>query len=538
MRVLLFNLSADSLRAANNALAGRGYDVSTHRDLTVDQLLTLSPDVLVTEITSSDMNCWTLVSQLKARPQTEPSFKILLIVRGGPLERACGLDLGADDVISFPIETVEFAAKVRTQFRKGPPQEEFDTMLKYAVLQKQFVDVVVKSLSSLPSKRRFWLNPAIFTLCAAAAFSAVYIGISSRGTRKETHQLRADIARLTSGIGQQSELLRHAEFASGAFEALSRSASAARGSLKVQSEDLGKRVADVDSLGNTRNRLRVLETESKIAQTVVHDYRSSVCLLHVVVEFLDQHSGRPIQIAVDAAGKPLVDDNRMVELVEDGAGPHLRIDVFGTGFLVRRDGTIVTNHHIVEPWWENEELGQLLAHGASAYVLSYEVYFPGKALGLHAKLDRISPQADVATLRRESPLPSISVALELDDRPEATVTGDPVVLIGYPTGIEGLLAKAGTDVVQKISAGAQDVTQIMSKVASQQLIRPTTTQGHIGDVLEDKIVYDAATTSGSSGGPPFNRNGKVIGITFAVLRDFGGSNLAVPAKYVTELLSR
>jgi len=150
MRVLLLNLSADSLRAANNALAGRGYDVSTDRGLTVDQLLTLSPDVLVTEITSSDMNCWTLVSQLKARPQTEPSFKILLIVRGGPLERACGLDLGADDVISFPIETVEFAAKVRTQFRKGPPQEEFDTILKYAVLQKQFVDVVVESLSSLP----------------------------------------------------------------------------------------------------------------------------------------------------------------------------------------------------------------------------------------------------------------------------------------------------------------------------------------------------------------------------------------------------
>jgi hypothetical protein len=93
------------------------------------------------------------------------------------------------------------------------------------------------------------------------------------------------------------------------------------------------------------------------------------------------------------------------------------------------------------------------------------------------RLDRISPQADVATLRIESPLPSISVALELDDRPEATVTGDPVVSIGYPTGIEGILARAGMDVVQKISAGAQDVTQIISKVASQQLIRPTTTQG-------------------------------------------------------------
>jgi S1-C subfamily serine protease len=76
----------------------------------------------------------------------------------------------------------------------------------------------------------------------------------------------------------------------------------------------------------------------------------------------------------------------------------------------------------------------------------------------------------------------------------------------------------------------------MSQIASQQLIRPTTTQGHIGDVLVDKIVYDAATTSGGSGGPLFNRNGKVIGINFAILKGFGGSNLAVPARYAIALL--
>ena len=83
---------------------------------------------------------------------------------------------------------------------------------------------------------------------------------------------------------------------------------------------------------------------------------------------------------------------------------------------------------------------------------------------------------------------------------------------------------------------AQEVTQVVSRLASQHLIRPTTTQGHIGDVLKDKIVYDAATTSGGSGGPLFNRNGKVIGVNFAILSGFGGSNLAVPVRYADELV--
>jgi S1-C subfamily serine protease len=544
MRVLLLNLGTESLEAATKALAGQGYDVATAQDWTVEQVLTMSPQVLVTEATPSDLSCCGLITQLKARPETESALKVVMIVHGGALEMARGLDLGADDAIVFPFEAVEFAARIRTQFRERHPQEELRTMLKYAAQREQMADIATESLSGPLSKRPFWLIPAIFVLSAAGVLAVVYLGISSRGARKETRQLRAEITRLSSGLGRQGELLRHADFARGSLEAQSHSSSATRDSLKAQSEDLRKRVAaggsETDSLKrqltDTQNRLRLLETEGNIAKTIVHDYSPSVCLLHVVVEFLDKQSGRPLRVAVDVAGKPLVDDKGMVELDDSGAGPHLQIDVFGTGFLVNHDGKIITNHHVAEPWWKDEELQQLLDHGAAAYVLSYEVYFPGKAEGLRAKLDRISSKADVATLQLESALPANAAVLELDDRTEATVTGDPVVLIGYPTGIEGILARAGTDVAQKIAGGTQDINRIMSQLASQRLIRPTTTQGHIGDVLKDKIVYDAATTSGGSGGPLFNRNGKVIGINFAVIRDFGGSNLAVPAKYAKDLL--
>jgi S1-C subfamily serine protease len=545
MRVLLLNLGVDSLQAANSSLAGQGYDVATDRGLAVDQVLALSPEVLVTEVTPSDLSCCGLIAQLKARPETESSLKIVMVVQGGAVERARALDLGANDVISFPFEAAEFAARIRAQFRERKPQEELKTMLKYAVQREHFADIVLQLLSRPLGKRRFWLIPAIFVLSAAAVLAAIDLGISSRRTRKETRQLRAEIARLSGGLGLQGELQHRAEFTRGSLEVQSQSASTTRDSLKKHSEDLRKKVAsaggaDADSLkrqlADTQHRLKLIESEGQTAETVVHDFGPNVCLLHVVVEFLDKQSGHPIQVTVDAGGKPLVDDKGMVQLADGGAGPHLQIDVFGTGFLVKRDGKIITNHHLVEPWWKDEDLKQLLEQGAIAYVLLYEVYFPGKVEGLRAKLDRISSKADVATLQLESPPPPNSAVLELDDRIEATVTGDPVLLIGYPTGIEGILARAGADVTQKIAGGNQDVNRIISELASRGLIRPTTTQGHIGDVLEDKIVYDAATTSGGSGGPLFNRKGKVIGINFAVLRDFGGSNLAVPVKYAKDLL--
>jgi S1-C subfamily serine protease/DNA-binding NarL/FixJ family response regulator len=547
MRILILNLRPESLESTTRALSGQGYELITETGLTVEQVLAHSPEVLVTEVTPSDLSCCALVTQLKSRPETDSPLNVVIIVEGGALERARALDLGADNAISFPFDPAEFAAIIRSQFRERKPQEELKTMLKYAVQREHFADIAVESLSNPLGKRRLWMIPAILALSTAAVLAVVYLSLSSRGTRKETRQLRAEITRLSSNLGQQGDIQRRAEVTRGLLDAQSQSASATRESLKAQSEDLHKRVArgdsDADSLkhqlADTQNRLKLLESEGKIAESVVQDYGPSVCLLHVVVEFLDKESGRPIQVAVDASGKPLVDAKGMVTLDSGGPGPHLQVDVFGTGFPVKREGKILTNHHVVEPWWKDEELKKLIDQGADAYVLYYEVFFPGKTEGLRAKLDRISSKADVATLQLESPLPPKTAVLQLDDRAQATVTGDAVVLIGYPTGIEGILARAGSDVSQKIVSdtnGTPDVNRIMSQLASQHLIRPTTTQGHIGDVLDDKIVYDAATTSGGSGGPLFNRDGKVIGINFAVLRDFGGSNLAVPVKYAKDLL--
>ena len=537
MRILLLNLGVESTPEITQALSGQGYELTTGRRLTVDKILALSPEVLITEATPSDLSCCGVISQIKASPEPRTP-RIVMIVHGGALERARGLDLGADDVISFPFEALEFAARIRTQIRERQPELELEAKLKDALQKERLAETAVQALSGgTNAKRRSWLIVAILVLAALATI------ISNRHSRKDTLQLKAEVVRLNGGILEQGELLRRAEQARASLTA--NDASGTRESLKVQTAEIRKKIAadgDTDSeslkkqLQEAQNRLNRLENEGRVAETIVQRYGPSVCLLHVVVEFRDKDSGQLILISSDAAGKPLVDDKGMVSLETDGSGPPLQVDAFGTGFLVAHDGRLLTNHHVAEPWWGDEELKQLLDRGATAFAASYTAYFPGTSQGIAAKLDRISLDADLATLRLQTSAPPHTVLLEIDDRREASVSGDPVVLIGYPTGIEGILARAGSDVTKKVAENAHEVTQVVSQLAAQHLIRPTTTQGHIGDVLKDKIVYDAATTSGGSGGPLFNRDGKVIGVNFAILNGFGGSNLAVPVRYADKLV--
>jgi len=544
MRVLLLNLSAESSQVVKQALAGQGYEINTERNLNVDEVLALAPEVLITEARPSDLSCCGLISQIKASPSPQ-NLRIVMIVQGGALERARGLDLGADDVVSFPFEPVEFAAKIRTQFREQQSELELEAKLKVALERERLAETAVEALGGgTNAKRRLWLIVAVLGLSAAAALAALFTVISNRHERKDTLQLKAEVARLNGGILQEGELLRRADEARASLPA--NDTSVTRESLKAQTGEIRKKLAaDGDSNGDTlkkqlqetQTRLNRLENEGRIAETIVHTYGPSVCLLHVVVEFREKASGQLIHIAMDAGGKPRVDSKGMIALELDGTGPPLQEDFFGTGFLVGRDGRLLTNHHVAEPWWGDEELKQLLAQGTTiAFASSYMAYFPGSSEGIAAKVDQISVRADLATLKLQTPAPPHTALLELDKRSEASVTGDPVVLIGYPTGIDGILARAGSDVTRKVAENAHEVTQIVSQLAAQQLIRPTTTQGHIGDILKDKIVYDAATTSGGSGGPLFNRDGKVIGVNFAILNDFGGSNLAVPVRYADDLM--
>src|ERR1700730_16016923 len=183
MHILLLNLGIESTQKVDQALSGQGYEITAHRSAKVDEILALSLEVLITEATPSDLSCCGLISQFKAVSDPR-NLKIVMIVHGGSLERARALDLGADDVISFPFEPLEFAARIRTQFRERQPEVELERKLKDALQREQLAETAVEALSGgTNAKRRFWLMPAILVLGAAVVLAALATVISNRRSR-------------------------------------------------------------------------------------------------------------------------------------------------------------------------------------------------------------------------------------------------------------------------------------------------------------------------------------------------------------------
>ena len=178
----------------------------------------------------------------------------------------------------------------------------------------------------------------------------------------------------------------------------------------------------------------------------------------------------------------------------------------------------------------------MLDQGLEPEIVEMTGYFPNVPRGISIHTEKISTDADVALVRGNiTGLGLKQIAFAQSAR--SAVGGSPVVLLGYPTGINAILARTAATTLHSIATISNgEPTQVVEQLAQHHLIKPIVTQGHIGDVLPEKIVYDAQTTSGGSGGPLFNNDGKVIGINFAMVRDFGGSNFAIPIAYGESLL--
>jgi len=535
--------SDDALREQILAvLRDAGYIVSSDNQHGMKAVVAFDPDVVVLGAAPPQLDCCDLLSEIKGSELTH-HIRVVMLSPGESPERTRGLDLGADDVLSLPFDSHELLSRLRTQLRDKSVADAFRERLRVAEENRNTTQQVVTAVNEERRTLRVVGLTAIAVLVAVALVSFLLY----RHNQQQNTRVYAAITRLQTGMLSEQRLI---ESSRRGLEASEHGPSLAtdpqKQQLQKRSEDLRSQIAaskdeNTSALQNqltvVQARLQKLETEGKAAQTIIQSYEPSVCLIHIVLAFRDHTTGLRLHYAeLTSSGVPKTDEHDNTLLSLTGSGPEVHLDAFGTGFLASATGQILTNHHVAEPWWQNDDLKEMLDQGLEPVTAEMTAYFPGVPHGIAISTEKISSAADVAVLRADISQLGIK-QIALADGGRSAVSGGPVVLLGYPTALDAILARAGAETLQSIATASQgDSKRVMEELARRHLIRPITTQGHIGDVLPDKIVYDAQTTSGGSGGPLFNDEGKVIGINFAMVREFGGSNFAIPVGYGKSLL--
>jgi serine protease Do len=320
--------------------------------------------------------------------------------------------------------------------------------------------------------------------------------------------------------------------------------------LRKQAADTAAlRQKDQDFIKTQQEKLQQLQdmTEKSrlFTQKITEQYSPGVCLIVGSYTFAERGTGRILRYeSADGANGTPVDKSGNLLASVDGQGPPVQIDYTGTGFVIKQ-GIIATNKHIVKPW-ATDNIAQLIMSQGSGFrpqLDRFVAFFPTIKKQFLLKEAISSDRYDISLCSFEqgdAALPELPLSTE-DPR---SIIGAPVVLLGYPTGVDGLLQRiddegARREILRQHGTSAEDVAV---GLANRGLIRPLTTTGNVTDALTGKIVHSAQTTEGGSGSPIFDRDGEVIAINSAILttidggQSFGGSNFGVPIKATYEML--
>jgi S1-C subfamily serine protease len=212
---------------------------------------------------------------------------------------------------------------------------------------------------------------------------------------------------------------------------------------------------------------------------------------------------------------------------------HFRARIAGTGFVVA-PGLVATNRHVAEPWYGDREVEAALRQGALPTLEKLVAYFPGSPLPVELHQAVLAKHRDLAVLRMER----TAFTEKLQPLVLSVVQphiGESISVLAYPMGVTGMVAKSPAIVYERLSSHP-DNADTAGELAALSLIRPSATFGHIGDVTGDKLIYDAPTARGGSGGPVLNLRGQVVGINSAYIDGFSGGTLGITANELRPLI--
>jgi serine protease Do len=191
----------------------------------------------------------------------------------------------------------------------------------------------------------------------------------------------------------------------------------------------------------------------------------------------------PSVVSISVTSRQRVTQRSMFDLFFVPRRSERLVQGYGTGFVIRPDGVIITNHHVVA---DAETIVVTLPQG--------EEY--------QAELVGVDPVSDIAVLRiDEQELPTAPLGRSTD-----LLVGEWVVALGNPYGY--LLGNTEPTVTAGVISGT-----------GRNLLPSSGNEG----LYLDMIQTDAAINPGNSGGPLVNANGEVVGVNSSIFTSSGGS---------------
>lgn len=169
----------------------------------------------------------------------------------------------------------------------------------------------------------------------------------------------------------------------------------------------------------------------------------------------------------------------------DNSGNVLKL---GSGFFVRADGVLITNYHVIED-----------AYSAVIKLTDGKVFDDVSIIDFNAEWD-------IAVLKVKGSGFS-TVKLGNSDNVQ---TGQKIVVIGNPEGLQNTVSDGLISSIRKIEPQDNDYV----------------------------FQISAPISMGSSGGPVYNMNGEVIGISALILETGQNLNFAIPIKFALPLIEK
>jgi serine protease Do len=211
---------------------------------------------------------------------------------------------------------------------------------------------------------------------------------------------------------------------------------------------------------------------------------------------------RPAVVSIQVKQRPDAEDGQQVEGLPPGfeqffrgqpGRPQPAPTALGSGFFIAGDGTIVTNHHVIEG---AEEITIHTSDGRD---------LPADIIGSDEPTDLA-----VLRVRGGGRFPYVT----FDDASHVRV-GDWVVAVGNPFGLDGTATAGIVSAMGRRDAGSS--------------------------AYVDYMQIDAPINRGNSGGPTFDLQGNVIGVNSAIFSPTGGNvgiGFAIPSNVAATVVQQ